>query len=98
MVSFVHRCLLGLLALSSGLFAAPLARADETAASKASEPALHHAPIAVAAAHESLELTAKIEHPELVKRALVTYRAPGASGLKELEFARSGSAPYVAVI
>ena len=93
MVSIAYKLLVPLLLLCAGTFAA-----RDVHAESAPEPHLHHAPIAVAVAHESLELSAEIEHPELVKRALLVYRAPEHDALQELEFARSGSAPYLAVI
>jgi hypothetical protein len=61
-------------------------------------PKVHHAPVSVATAHEVLAIRADIEHPELVKRALVVYRTPGVPELKEVEFQRASSGPYVAEI
>jgi hypothetical protein len=69
------------------------ARADGDAPS----PALHHAPVSVAKAGESISITAAIDHPELVKSAFVVYRARG-QDLRQVAFRRASSGPYVAII
>lgn len=61
-------------------------------------PSLHHAPRAVRAAHEALYLNAEIDHPELVKRAILAYRSSGASAFQEVEFRRGSPGPYVAEV
>lgn len=62
-----------------------------------SAPHVHHAPVSVAPAHEPLRIRADIEHPELVRRALVVYRTPDGK-LHEVEFLRASEGPYVAEI
>lgn len=61
------------------------------------EPRLHHGPVGSATAHEPLEISAGIEHPELVRRALLVYQTPRREGLKAVEF-RRGTNEYVAQI
>jgi hypothetical protein len=60
-------------------------------------PRLHHAPLTTVAAREALIVSATIEHPELVKRALFVYRTEQQAGLRELEF-RRGMQSYVAEV
>jgi len=72
---------------------APAPRTPEVAV-----PRVHHAPVSVAQAHQPLVIQADIEHPELVKRALVVYREAGGDDLKEVEFARASGDPYAAII
>jgi hypothetical protein len=62
------------------------------------EPALHHVPATVAARREKLAIGARIDRPDLVKRAVVVYRHGEA--VDEALFERSAVAgmPYVAVI
>jgi hypothetical protein len=50
-----------------------------------------------APARESLVVSASIEHPELVKRALFIYRTEGAPSMREVEF-RRGATAYVAEV
>jgi hypothetical protein len=59
---------------------------------------LHHAPVSVSTAHEPLLVTAEIQHPELVKRALLLYRASDAGPYSEVEFRRGAPGPYVAEV
>lgn len=63
-----------------------------------STPKVHHAPLATARAHESFSVRADIEHPELVKRALLVFRTAGREGLREVELLRASSGPYVAEV
>jgi len=56
---------------------------------------LHHAPVSVGSAHEALQITAEIDHPELVKRALLVYRNSDGAPYSELEFKRGAPGPYV---
>jgi hypothetical protein len=60
-------------------------------------PALHHAPPAVAPAHEPLVVEAEIVRPELVRRALLVYVVPDNPLPREVEF-RRGGLRYVASI
>jgi hypothetical protein len=60
-------------------------------------PRVHHAPVSVAPAHEPLRIRADIEHPQLVKRAVVVYQTPDGK-LHEVEFLRASEGPYVAEI
>jgi hypothetical protein len=82
--------------------AAPATRADEAQPAHAepvpAQPRLHHAPLSVEPPHERLLFRASIDHPELVKRALLIVRTPGRSDVHEIEFKRSLEAPYVAEI
>jgi hypothetical protein len=102
--SFAHGFAAGLalaLALCPGL-----ARADEeqppaersSPARPAVMPLLHHVPLSTAREHEDVSISAGIERPDLVARAVLVYYSKGQ--LREVDFARSGSdtAPYLAVI
>lgn len=60
-------------------------------------PKLHHGPLTSVPAREPLLVTASIEHPELVKRALLVYATEGAPQAREVEF-RRGATQYVAEI
>lgn len=60
-------------------------------------PRLHHSPLTSVPAREPLVVTATIEHPELVKRALFVYRTEQAPKLVEIEF-RRGMSAYVAEV
>jgi hypothetical protein len=60
-------------------------------------PRLHHAPPAVAEAHEDLLIEAEIVHSEQVRRALLVYRTAADAALREVEF-RRGLEHYVAAI
>ena len=59
---------------------------------------LHHAPVSVSRAHEALLIAAEIDHPELVKRALLVYRSSERAPYSELEFRRGAPGPYVAEV
>ena len=61
-------------------------------------PALHHAPIISAHVSDEVTIDARIERADRMKRAVVVFHAPGASG--EVELLRSSQSPlgYVAVI
>jgi hypothetical protein len=61
-------------------------------------PMLHHVPLSTAREHEPVSITASIDRPDLVSRAVLVYFSQGA--LHEVDFARSASdnAPYLAVI
>jgi hypothetical protein len=61
-------------------------------------PRLHHAPVSVSSAHQALLITGEIEHPELVKRAILAYRVSDSEPYQELEFKRGAPGPYVAEI
>jgi hypothetical protein len=62
------------------------------------EPALHHVPVTVAARREKLTVGARIDRPDLVKRAVLVYSHGEA--VEEAPFERSAinGTPYVAVI
>jgi hypothetical protein len=67
-------------------------------------PRVHHAPLAVAAANHPFEPRVEVDHPELVKRVLLVYRAGSAGPLREVPFRRgapsefTGSAAYLAEV
>jgi len=61
-------------------------------------PRLHHAPISVSTAHQALLITGDIDHPELVKRAILAYRVADSAPYMEVEFKRGAPGPYVAEI
>jgi hypothetical protein len=67
------------------------------ATSAAARPRLHHAPLTSVPAREPLIVSATIEHPELVKRALLVYATEGKPAQREIEFRRGASA-YVAEV
>lgn len=79
-------------------FSAPV-RAEEATSATASgaRPRLHHSPLTTAPARDALVVSASIEHPELVKRALFIYATERAPALRELAF-RRGTSAYVAEI
>jgi hypothetical protein len=60
-------------------------------------PALHHAPPAAATAHEPLRITAEIDHPQTIKRALLVYRTPSNPVYREVPFLRAADG-YVAEV
>lgn len=62
------------------------------------QPRLHHAPVSIAVAHHDLDVRASIDHPELVKRALLVYRVGDDPTLRQVEFQRASDGPYVAII
>jgi hypothetical protein len=62
------------------------------------EPQLHHAPVSVAEAHTPVAIRAEIDHPELVRRALLVYRIGSEPSFREVEFLRASEGPYVAII
>jgi len=63
----------------------------------AQHPKLHHSPLTSVPAREPLIVTASIEHPELVKRALLVYSTEGAPHAREVVF-RRGATEYVAEV
>jgi hypothetical protein len=63
-----------------------------------SVPRLHHGPVAVTPAHQPFLVKAAIEHPELVKHAVLVYRTAEQPELREIEFRRSAAAPYIAAV
>lgn len=67
-------------------------------ASAQATPQLHHAPISVSRAHQALQITADIEHPELVKRAILAYRSSDSAPFEEVLFQRGAPGPYVAEV
>ncbi|MBI4703036.1 MAG: hypothetical protein HY744_18115 [Deltaproteobacteria bacterium] len=84
------------------VLASSLARAAEGDApgaqrQSAPEPWLYHAPLAVAIAHEPLVIEARIEHPELVRSAVLVYRT-GGGPYAQVPFRRLPAGDYVASI
>lgn len=73
------------------------AQSSAAPAARAAEPRLHHAPAVSAKPHEPLVISAEIEHPELVRRALLVYKTAHRAGLAEVEFRRAVEG-YVAAI
>lgn len=87
---------------SVGLFAVVLASsasasAEEKAKEKADTAAIHHAPPAVAVAHEPLKIAATIDYPQTIKRALLVYFVGPSKTPKEVPFLRSAEG-YLAEI
>jgi hypothetical protein len=72
--------------------------APSAAFAEGAAPRLHHAPVSVSSAHEPLTVTADIQHPELVKRAILAYRASDSAPYTEIEFRRGAPGPYVAEV
>ena len=68
------------------------------AGAQAAAPHLHHAPISESPAHQALLITGEIDHPELVKRAILAYRSADGDPYQEVEFKRGAPGPYVAEI
>ncbi len=60
-------------------------------------PRLHHSPLTSVPAGEPLLVSASIEHPELVKRALFIYSTEASPRMREVEF-RRGATAYVAEV
>jgi hypothetical protein len=98
--------LAGALSLSAPAAAADQARSPFTgevagttalATPNAPRPKLHHSPLTSVRAREPLLVTASIEHPELVKRALLVYATEGARAPREVTF-RRGATAYVAEV
>jgi hypothetical protein len=88
-----------LLALAPLLGRADEGHAKEVAPVRAAPiPALHHIPVSTAREHEELSISAGIERPDQVARAVLVYYSQGQ--IREVDFARSVSdtAPYLAVI
>ena len=77
---------------------APAPAPSASEAPVAPAPRLHHAPPAIANADADLEVNARIERPDLVKRALLVYRR--GPDVVEVPFQRSsqGDALYIAVV
>ena len=80
------------------LCAALLGLAPSVAFADGDGPRLHHAPVSVSRAHEPLIVTAEIQHPELVKRAILAYRSSDGAPYTEVEFRRGAPGPYVAQV
>ncbi len=98
-----RRCLTGLslaVCLSAPAWAdekAPSAFTGQPSVAASARPKLHHSPLTSVPAREPLLVTASIEHPELVKRALLVYATEGAPAQREVEF-RRGATEYVAEV
>jgi hypothetical protein len=84
--------------LAGLLCAAFVGLTSAAAAAEGGAPRLHHAPVSVSTAHEPLLVTAEIQHPELVKRAILAYRASDTAPYSEVEFRRGAPGPYVAEV
>ncbi len=80
------------------LFAALFSFLPALACAQGAVPRLHHAPVSVSTAHQALLITGDIEHPELVKRAILAYRTGDSGPYQEVEFKRGAPGPYVAEI
>lgn len=80
------------------LLVASPARADAPPPAPAPAPALHHSPQVTARAGEDITISAVVDRPDRVKRALLVFAGGGTHG--EVEFARSseGELGYVAII
>jgi hypothetical protein len=74
------------------------ASTSSSGAAPAQFPYVHHAPPSIASPNEALRIEATIDFPNLVKRAVLVYRAEGAPQLHEVPFLRGNQADYVAVI
>jgi hypothetical protein len=62
------------------------------------EARLHHAAVSIAPAHEALDLRARIDHPELVKRAVLVYRTARRMTVEEITFRRAEPSGYIAQV
>ncbi|HEV8247853.1 MAG TPA: hypothetical protein VGP93_18895 [Polyangiaceae bacterium] len=78
--------------------AEPAPTSEASVAAVPERPRLHHAPVAVTRAHEALIITAEIDHPERVRRALLLYTTDREHEPRQLQFARAARAPYVVTI
>jgi len=90
------------LLVAVGLTLSAAARADdavprEAATAASSRGDVRHAPISVARPGSAILVHASVEHPDLVRRALLVYRAADGH-LGEAPFERAPNGPYVAVI
>jgi hypothetical protein len=72
--------------------------AEEAGSRPGGAPRLHHAPVSQAIAHRALLVRASIDHPELVRRALLVYRVAGKATFAEVEFRRAAPGPYAAQV
>lgn len=85
-------------ASADGATTPPPPPAQKPPAPSRAAPRLHHPPRSVARAHRALTVTASIEHPELVKRAVLVYRTSARAVPREVAFRRGVPADYVAEI
>jgi hypothetical protein len=67
------------------------------ASSAPSAGEIHHAPVSFARVGEPIRVRVTIEHPELVRRAILVYRPRGGE-LVEVPFERAPEGPYAAII
>jgi hypothetical protein len=74
------------------------AEAPATEAPSLATPKVHHSPPSVTTAHQPLIVRADIEHPHLVKRALLVFRTAADAKLREVELLRASSGPYQAEV
>lgn len=77
--------------------AAPPAPAAASPAEAPLRGELSHAPVSFARIGDSILVRASIEHPELVRRAVLVYRATDGR-LVEVPFERAPNGPYVALV
>lgn len=97
---------LALLTVSFGVAAEPLPptpagtapAAEKPAPAPSARPKIHHAPVVTTPAHQALTVRADIEHPHLVKRALLVYRSAKNPAFREVELLRASSGPYAAEV
>jgi hypothetical protein len=61
-------------------------------------PAVHHAPVVSAQLGEALPIMAVIDHPELVRRAVVVWHGEGGEGEAPFQRSSNPKLPYVASI
>ncbi len=61
-------------------------------------PAVHHAPVSTALAHQDLRIRADIDNPHLVRRAWVAWRSANSPAIKTQPFQRASDGPYLAVL
>lgn len=78
--------------------AGPAPAAEAPKAQPPMTPKVHHAPESLATAHEPFAVRADIEHPHLVKRALLVYRTASDQRLREVEMLRASDGPYRAEV
>lgn len=73
------------------------ASASEPSGAPAPTPRAHHAPIAVAKPNEPLSIEVLLEHPELIRSAVIVYK-PSNGPTRAVPLQRGVSSAYVAVI
>ena len=76
----------------------PTTGSPSAAPTSMATPKVHHAPVASTPAHQPMLVRADIEHPHLVKRALVVYRVAATGEFRELELLRASDGPYAVAL